>query len=126
MEECKQAMEALGRSMERMAARGYREKESWLCMKAANSLYFMCLYIRRIDALNDPEAKQCAEFYCKEAFRALREACSRYADTTDDTILEGVLEGMKALHTFEHAKQVLRDYLQRVQPDNESSQSKSD
>lgn len=47
MEECRQAMEALGRSMERMAARGYREKESWLCMKAANSLYFMCLYIRR-------------------------------------------------------------------------------
>lgn len=41
MEECKQAMEALGRSMERMAARGYREKESWLCMKAANSLYFV-------------------------------------------------------------------------------------
>lgn len=48
MEECKQAMEALGRSMERMAARGYREKESWLCMKAANSLYFMCLYIRTL------------------------------------------------------------------------------
>lgn len=107
----KQTMLKLGECMDRMVERGFQEKESWLCMKIANSIYLMCLYIQRVNGIEDAEIRERVVSFCGQASQALYEACQHYAEAQDDAVIDGVLEGMKALYSFERTKQLIQAYL---------------
>lgn len=107
MRSCAETMAKLGECMDRLARNGFQERESWLCMKTANAMYHMCLSLRRIGSDCLPERQEEARFYFDQAINAIYSACASYAEAPDDKLLEGVIEGMKALHAYESVKRTL-------------------
>ena len=123
MQLCKDTMIDLGRCIDRMAATGYEEDASCLCAKLSNAMYFMCTAFHRMVKNDFPGNKEEIVLHFTNAMQALRYACIRYADAPNEQEVDGIVDGMKALHVFTHAQHTLNQLLKNSQAAKESSTS---
>lgn len=112
-----------GSCMDKMRSRGFQEKESWLCARISNALYMLSLCISKINQSEDEGWREEAEKVFSGCALHLYRACDSYLSKGDEDVMEGIVEGMRAIHSFQMAKNILDLYLKQVQSDNESSTS---
>lgn len=117
------ALQMVGLCMDKMKARGFREKESWLCMQISNALYLLSLTISKMNRIEDAVWREKAESVFNACASHLYDACKAYISKGNEDVMEGIVEGMRAIHSFQMAKNILNLYLKQVHSDNESSTS---
>ena len=117
----KDLMVEVGECIDKMKAHHFSDEETAYCAKIANAMYLMLLTVQEINKCSSAKLEGPALATLNACAEHIHYACLSYLNAPSDYELlnDGIVEGMRAIHSFQLCKNVLNQILKVCREDNE-------